>query len=209
MTQSIRAEQAIALAAMLQHCQLVDQLARTGTVPVDQLRIAMMALLEQSPTDATSLYRGTGTTLRTGIEFLERLLGGERRALSAEVMRYAVNVLYLQRRLQHDAANRTRIYAGIARAAEQAALFSPIHDNVLANLAQIYQDTIGRYSLRIQVRGESGYRQQPAVAARVHCLLFAAIRSAVLWHQLGGRRWHLFVHRRQLLEQLRELKRRA
>jgi high frequency lysogenization protein len=208
MAQTAREEQAIALAAVLQYCQLVDQLARTGTVPVEQLRVAMVALLEQNPSDAAALYQGTGD-LRTGIEFLERLLGGERRALSAEVMRYAVNVLYLQRRLQRDAANRARIYAGIARAAEQANLFSPIHDNVLANLAQIYQDTVGRYSLRIQVRGESGYLQQAAVATRVRCLLFAAIRSAVLWHQLGGRRWHLFVHRRQLLEQLRELKRRA
>lgn len=207
MTVTAREEQAIALAAVLQCCQLVDQLARTGTVPAEQLRIAMVTLLEQNPKDAASLYQGTGN-LRTGIEFLERLLGGERRALSTEVMRYAVNVLYLQRRLQHDAANRARIYAGISRAAEQAALFSPIHDNVLANLAQIYQDTLGRYSLRIQVRGESGYLQQAAVATRVRCLLFAAIRSAVLWHQLGGRRWHLFVHRRQLLERLRDLKRR-
>lgn len=207
MAQTAREEQAIALAAVLQYCQLVDQLARTGTAPVEQLRVAMVALLEQNPSDAAALYQGTAN-LRTGIEFLERLLGGERRALSAEVMRYAVNVLYLQRRLQRDAANRARIYAGIARAAEQANLFSPTHDNVLANLAQIYQDTVGRYSLRIQVRGESGYLQQAAVATRVRCLLFAAIRAAVLWHQLGGRRWHLFVHRRQLLEQLRELKRR-
>ncbi len=207
MAQTAREEQAIALAAVLQYCQLVDQLARTGTAPVEQLRVAMVALLEQNPSDAAALYQGTAN-LRTGIEFLERLLGGERRALSAEVMRYAVNVLYLQRRLQRDAANRARIYAGIARAAEQANLFSPTHDNVLANLAQIYQDTVGRYSLRIQVWGESGYLQQAAVATRVRCLLFAAIRSAVLWHQLGGRRWHLFVHRRQLLEQLRELKRR-
>ena len=208
MARSAREEQAIALAAVLHYCQLVDQLARTGTVPVEHLRVAMVALLEQNPNDAAALYQGTGN-LRSGIEFLERLLGGERRALSAEVMRYAVNVLYLQRRLQHDPANRARIYAGIARASEQAAVFSPSHGNVLANLAQVYQDTLGRYSLRIRVRGESGYLQQPAVASRVRCLLFAAIRSAVLWHQLGGRRWQLFVHRRQLLERLRELKRRS
>jgi high frequency lysogenization protein len=207
MPQTAREEQVIALAAVLQHCKLVDHLARTGIVPVEQLRIAMVALLEQNPKDAASLYQETGN-LRTGIEFLERLLAGERHALSAEVMRYAVNVLYLQRRLQHDAANRARIYAGIARAAEQAALFSPIHDNVLANLAQLYQDTLGRYNLRIQVRGDSGYLQQAAVATRVRCLLFGAIRAAVLWQQLGGRRWHLFVHRRQLLERLRALKRR-
>lgn len=197
----------IALAAVAQNCLLVDQLARTGTVPTEQLRAAMELLLAQDSTSATALLQGAGN-VRAGGEFLEQLLGGERRALSPNVLRYAVNVLYLQRRLQRDAANRTRVYAGIARAARQAELFSPTHENVLTNLAQIYQDTLGRYQLRIQVRGESGYLQQTAVAARVRCLLFAAIRAAVLWQQLGGRRWQLFLYRRRHLELLKDLKRR-
>lgn len=197
----------IALAAVAQNCLLVDQLARTGTVPTEQLRAAMQLLLAQDSTSATALLQGGGS-VREGSEFLEQLLGGERRALSPNVLRYAVNVLYLQRRLQRDAANRARVYAGIARAARQAELFSPVHENVLANLAQMYQDTLGCYQLRIQVRGESGYLQQTAVAARVRCLLFAAIRAAVLWQQLGGRRWHLFLYRRRHLDLLRNLKRR-
>ena len=202
-----RTAQVLALAGVLQNCVLVDQLARTGTVATEQLRIAMLGLLAQDSTSAAALLRDAGD-IRAGLEFLERLLGGERRALSPEVLRYAVNALYLQRRLQRDAANRTRIYAGITRAAEQAARFSPVHENILSNLAQIYQDTLGRYRLRIQVRGASGYLQQPAVAARVRCLLFAAIRAAVLWQQLGGRRWHLFLYRRRLLDLLQEVKRR-
>lgn len=206
MPQERREEQVVALAAVVQDCLLVDQLARTGTVPTEQLHAAMRALLAQEPGEAAALLRNAGK-LRAGIEFLERLLGGERRALSPDVLRYAVNVMYLQRRLQRDAANRSRIYAGITRAAQQAALFSPVHENVLSNLAQIYQDTLGRYRLRIQVRGESGYLQQAAVAARVRCLLFAAIRAAVLWQQLGGRRWHLFIYRQRQLDILRVLKR--
>lgn len=207
MVPSPRQEQVIALAAVAQNCLLVDQLARTGTVPTEQLRAAMQLLLAQDSTSAMTLLQREGS-VREGSEFLEQLLGGERRALSPNVLRYAVNVLYLQRRLQRDAANRARVYAGIARAARQAELFSPVHENVLANLAQMYQDTLGRYQLRIQVRGESGYLQQTAVAARVRCLLFAAIRAAVLWQQLGGRRWHLFLYRRRHLDLLRNLKRR-
>ena len=69
-----------------------------------------------------------------------------------------------------------------------------------------YQDTLGGYRFRIQVRGESGFLRQPAVAARVRCMLFAAVRAAVLWHQVGGRRWHLMLRRRPLLAQSRRLR---
>lgn len=207
MARNPRKEQLVALAAVIQNCLLVDQLARTGTASGEDLRFAVQLLLAPDSTRATASLQGAAN-IRAGAEFLEQLLGGERRALSPNVLRYAVNVLYLQRRLQRDPANRDRVYAGIARAARQAELFSPLHDNVLTNLAQIYQDTLGRYQLRIQVRGESGYLLQPAVAARVRCLLFAAIRAAVLWQQLGGRRWHLFLYRRRCLDILRDLKRR-
>lgn len=207
MSAAQRQDRIVALAAVLRCCQAVDRLARTGAIPPDQLRHAMTTLLSPDAEATLHAYRDP-ETLRAGLDLLEPLLRGERQALTSEVLRYATSVLQLQQRLQRDAATRTRIYAGIERAAEQARLFSSIHDNVLASVAQCYQDTLGRYRFRIQVRGESGYLLQETVATRVRCLLFAAIRSAVLWHQLGGRRWHLFVHRRQLLEQLRELKRR-
>lgn len=194
-----------ALAAMLVCCQGVDQLARTGVVPPGQLRSAMTALLSTDAGEALALYREP-EALRAGLDLLEPLLRGERRADTTEVLRYAVGVLHLQRRLLRDAATRGRIYAGIERAAAQARLFSPTHDNVLANLAQCYQDTLGRYRFRIQVRGESGYLSQEAVAARVRCLLFAAIRAAVLWHQLGGRRWQLLLRRGPLLTRIRRLR---
>jgi len=194
-----------ALAAMLVCCQGVDQLARTGVVPPGQLRSAMTALLSTDAGEALALYREP-EALRAGLDLLEPLLRGERRADTTEVLRYAVGVLHLQRRLLRDGATRGRIYAGIERAAAQARLFSPTHDNVLANLAQCYQDTLGRYRFRIQVRGESGYLSQEAVAARVRCLLFAAIRAAVLWHQLGGRRWQLLLRRGPLLTRIRRLR---
>lgn len=197
--------QVVALAALVLHCQSVDQLARTGVVPVERLRTAMLVLLDQSHEGALARCRDPDHLL-LGLELLESFLRGEQRALGPEVLRYMVGILYLQRRLQRDATTRQRIYAGIEHAGNQAKLFSPTHDNVIANVAQCYQDTLGRYRFRIQVRGESGFLRQPAVAARVRCMLFAAVRAAVLWHQAGGRRWHLMLRRRQLLAQSRRLR---
>jgi high frequency lysogenization protein len=178
--------QVVALAALLLHCQSVDQLARTGVVPAERLRTAMRVLLDQSHEGALAQCRDPDH-LHLGLELLDPFLRGEQRALSPEVLRYMVGILYLQRRLQRDAATRQRIYAGIEHAGNQAKLFSPTHDNVIANVAQCYQDTL-------------------AVAARVRCMLFAAVRAAVLWHQSGGRRWHLMLRRRQLLARSQRLK---
>lgn len=201
-----REAQVVSLAALLLHCRCVDQLARTGAVSPDRLRTALLGLLDQSPAGGLAQYRHPDH-LYPGLDLLEPLLRAERNALPAEVMRYAISVLHLQRRLQGDRATRGRIYAGLERAGAQADLYSPTHDNVIASVAQCYQDTLGSYRFRIQVRGESGYLRQPAVAARVRCMLFSAIRAAVLWHQAGGRRWHLMLRRQPLLREAQRLRR--
>jgi CII-binding regulator of phage lambda lysogenization HflD len=60
-------------------------------------------------------------------------------------------------------------------------------------LAALYQDTISRLTMRIHVKGVPEHLRKQAVADKIRALLLAGIRSALLWHQLGGRRWHLFV----------------
>ena len=90
-----------------------------------------------------------------------------------------------------------KIASGIENAERQAQHFSITHENVYANIASLYQDTVSTLRLRIQVSGSSGFLQQPAVASRIRCLLFTAIRSAFLWQQLGGKRIHLALYRKR------------
>tara|TARA_B110000196_G_C20719935_1_gene463707 strand:- start:184 stop:600 length:417 start_codon:yes stop_codon:yes gene_type:complete len=75
-------------------------------------------------------------------------------------------------------------------------------------LATLYQDTISTLSHRIQVHGQEDYLQNDYVSNRVRSLLLAGIRSAVLWHQLGGRRWRLILYRKRLQETASALRRR-
>jgi high frequency lysogenization protein len=48
------------------------------------------------------------------------------------------------------------------------------------------------------VNGEHGHLGNPVVAAKVRAALFAGIRSAFLWHQLGGNRWQLLFSRKKI-----------
>ncbi|MEK7758734.1 MAG: DUF489 family protein, partial [Pseudomonadota bacterium] len=45
----------------------------------------------------------------------------------------------------------------------------------------------------------------PAIADKVRAALLAGIRSAVLWRQLGGRRWQLLFSRGKLARTAAEL----
>ncbi|WP_156501040.1 DUF489 family protein, partial [Alcanivorax sp. HI0044] len=60
-------------------------------------------------------------------------------------------------------------------------------------------DTLGTFRFRIQVKGDPAHLQDDDKAARIRALFLAGVRAAFLWHQLGGRRWHLLFHRKRLL----------
>ena len=48
------------------------------------------------------------------------------------------------------------------------------------------------------VRGEPLHLQNPENVNRIRALLLAAIRSAMLWRQCGGRRLHILLGRKKL-----------
>ncbi|MGK2914491.1 MAG: high frequency lysogenization protein HflD [Porticoccaceae bacterium] len=195
-------DQTLALAGVFQACHLVDVLARTGQVATDNLATALNSLLEQDPSSTEALFGGIAN-LAVGITAMDEQL--TRKKLPSNCLRYVIGVLQLERKLHRNPAMMAQIVAGIGEAHTQAAYFSPTHDNVIARLAGLYQQTISTLDLRIQVNGDGGYLQQPAIVNRVRCLLFAGIRAGIHWHHLGGRRWHLILLRKPLLAQLKQL----
>ncbi len=74
-----------------------------------------------------------------------------------------------------------------------------------ADLAGVYQATISTLGKRIQVTGNPALLQQQETAERIRACLLGGIRFAWLWHQLGGRRWHLLVRRKQIQRALEDL----
>jgi high frequency lysogenization protein len=197
-------EQAVALAAVFHACELVSQLANTGEASSDEMSLCMSALLNQNPDSLSQIY-GPVSGLKLGMDSMERLFsdGSEETTKdSGEILRYVVSILYLARKLSNDKGMLAKIATGIENAERQSQHFSITHDNVYANIASLYQDTVSTLRLRIQVSGSSGYLQQPAVAQRIRSLLFSAIRSAFLWQQLGGKRIHLAFYRKQLAKLL-------
>lgn len=204
-------DQVLALAAIFQACHLVDCLANSGEASSRDTEQCMKALLNQSPGSLEDLYGGR-QNLETGIEAIRALLGEQNRGninsassmFSSTTVTYVISVLSIERLLQKQPAMLEAVGSGIENAVRQAEHFSVVHDNVVANLASLYQETISRLRQRIQIKGNGVFLQQPKVAERIRCLLFSAIRSAVLWRQLGGKKHHLLFYRQAILKTLKD-----
>jgi high frequency lysogenization protein len=53
--------------------------------------------------------------------------------------------------------------------------------------------------------GDHNYLQQTRIASQIRALLLSAIRSAMLWRQVGGNRWQLLLQRKALAAQVDNL----
>ena len=196
-------EQITALGGVFQAAALVDKLAHSGQVSDAALAYMLKTLLVRNPETTLDVYGGDDLGLRDGYKLLLAVLERETSNLPRESLRYVVSMLSLER--QFSRRDDLLEIAGkrIPKIEQQVELYGISSDNIASSFGSLYQDTISTFKQRIQVHGDMRFLQQEATAAKVRALLFAGIRSARLWRQLGGRRWHLLTKRGSMLSELR------
>lgn len=195
-------EQMTALAGVFQSAALVNKLAHTGQVSDAALAYMLNTLLVRNPDSTLDVYGGDDLGLREGYTLLKAVLARDTANLPRESLRYVVSMLALER--QFSRRDDLLEIAGlrIPKIEQQVELYGLSSDNIAASFGGLYQDTISTFKQRIQVHGDMRFLQQEATAAKVRALLFAGIRSARLWRQLGGRRWHILTQRSRMLKLL-------
>lgn len=193
----------LALAGVVQAAILVEQTAKTGQAQQDAYKYSIESLFDLNPTTTLAVYGGNPQNLRLGLEALRDMLAGQHKHQDA--MRYAMGALHLQKKLASRKDMLDIVASRMVQAATQAEHFSSTHENVVGNLGQIYSETISTFRFRIQVMGDYNYLQQTRIASQIRALLLAAIRSAMLWRQLGGNRWQLLLQRKALASEVDNL----
>lgn len=196
--------QTIGLIGVLQAAQLVHELASRGLVDQHTLETSISSILVTNPETTEDIYGGDFFNLRPGARALRKILLKEK-DLHPNIMRYAVGILILQTKLMKNTSMLTALGQRLDVIQGQARHFSPTHENVIAALAGLYQDTLSTFSFRIQVQGDPQILQQQGNADKIRALLLAGVRSAMLWSQAGGTRWKLLFIRKRLVKDLDEL----
>jgi len=191
---SIHETRALALAGLLQATFLVDRIARTGQVDEAAFNGIIHSLFVFDPRRPEDVYNGT-RNVQLGLRVLRDVLAGHLRDEYRACIRYALGALHLQGKLSADAAMQSTIRNRLAHTELKLEHFTQDINAISTSIAAIYQDTISRFKFRIQITGSQQQLQHQANADRIRALLLAAIRSAVLWRQLGGTRWQLLLGR--------------
>lgn len=195
---------ALALAGVLQATWLVDRIARTGMVDSASFNATLHSLFEFDPESPEAVYGGT-QHVQLGLRLLREMLTGSPTEEQRPCIRYALGALHLQKQLDKRPDMQATIHNRLQHAAKKLDHFSQDINDISSSIAAIYQDTISHFRYRVQVTGSLQQLQNSNNADRIRALLMAAIRSAVLWRQLGGSRWQLLLHRKALAHAAQQL----
>jgi len=187
-------DRVLALAGIFQACRLVQQAARKNMVDNEALEASLVSIVNVNADTTAAVYGGT-QGLRLGLRTLQEQLDKGAVPRDLELARYVVSVMHLERQLANQPEMLARIGVGVEAVQKKRETFAITHSEVIAQLADIYADTVSKLATRIIVQGEEGYLSNPETANKVRALLLAAIRSAWLWRQVGGRRWQLVFGR--------------
>ena len=181
----------------------MQQLANQGHCDADALHVSLNSVIDLNPGSTLGVFGGSETNLRLGLETLLGVLNASsRQGLNAELTRYTLSLMVLERKLSAAKGAMNTLGAGLHRQLEHFDLQS---ETLLSAMAGIYVDVISPLGPRIQVTGSPAVLQSPQVQAKVRASLLAGIRAAVLWHQVGGGRLQLMFSRNRLTTQAKQI----
>lgn len=201
---SIR-DQTLCLAALMQHCQLVDQLANSGSVNYDELSDCLAQLFITDHDTMEEAFGGL-EALTPGLQILEKLLLRDSVEGTQNLLQYAVSILHLERKLSHNRDMLQIIRNRLEHASYHRNHFSPDNHGVAEQVAGIYQDTLSTLKYRIHVKGNMQHLQDEYIANSIRALLLCAVRSVRLWRLSGGSRFKLLMKRKHYQQQVTQLK---
>jgi high frequency lysogenization protein len=195
-------DRTLALAGIFQAARLVQQFSREGRADPAPFGASLRSVLLIDAASVAEVYGGApGVAL--GLALVRDKLGGETTAQDIEMAKYVVSMVQLEAALARRADATQAIQTGIRSIGSQMEFFQAqagkdTQARLTEKLADLYTRTLSTLNPRIIVTGEQGHLANARIASSVRAALFAGIRSAVLWRQLGGARWHLLVYRGKL-----------
>jgi high frequency lysogenization protein len=195
---------AIALAGLLQSTQQVNLIARNGQWDTPAATTCVHSLFQLDADSVTDVYEGT-RLLKPGLLHLRNLLQKKIERADVEITRYALTLLHLERKLVQQKNIMDKISQGLYAIKNEFDISDLSNMTLLSRIADVYVGTISTIPPKVQVEGNREYLSQTDNTYRVRAMLFAGIRSAVLWRQLGGTRWKLFLNRRRILRSTESL----
>jgi high frequency lysogenization protein len=198
--------QILALAGILQTADLVNELAAHGNCNQLAFETSIKSIYALEAADLKEIYGPNVSGLTLGLATLEKLFTEEKTMLKKMTLRYFFSLLHLERKFikQKQSTGKLRELIQKIRTLPHFQE-DPFSSSTLADLADAYTATLGKFNFKIMIQGNQHYLSQRDNLNKIRALLLAGIRSTVLWRQLGGNRWQLLLQRKKILKITRQL----
>jgi len=191
-------DRTLALAGIYQSVKLVQEVARTGSVSDVHLSSLLETLFRFDANTVRDVY-GDTSTVKKGMQMLADQLSGKKDNTDMEITRYAIQLLNLEKALKKSPGVMQELSEQLEKTQGKMDYFDLSHENIIASLADIYQQFVSPLGAKLMIKGEANFLSQASNANKIRALLLAGIRSAVLWRQCGGSRWQLLFSRKDYL----------
>ena len=195
-------QRVLALAGLVQALAQVRRIAETGQSDASAVQTLLDSVFRINAETPEAVY-GQVANLTPGLRVLRDYFN-KQQGQDDGLPRLALSVLQLERRFVSESNTVSAVGSGIEEIAPQALASGSSHPEVLSALGALYADTISHVRPRVMVQGNPHYLAQPGVVAEIRAILLAAVRSAVLWRQLGGSYWDFLLARKAMLEAAEE-----
>ncbi len=201
MTTSLR-DQCVAFAGICQSAALVHRTANGLATNSREIEPLIKSIFATDPKTIDDVY-GSVDHLRSGIAAAAEMLSKPSADL-VPALKYVMALLDIETRLRTQTELTQTLRHGID---ELRPSTEGLNESLFVPLSALYQRTISTLDRRVHVSGSPEFLQRSEVAAKIRTLLLAGVRSAWLWHQSGGRRWHLILRRSTMRNTLNTLAR--
>lgn len=206
MSQAPLQDRILALAGLAQSLVQVRRLAENGQADARAMD-GVLASVFQLDAESTDDVYGTVSAIRPGLLRLREQLRKESR--DPQFPKLVMGVLALERSYSRDGEVQRKLRDGIGQLAAHSAGQEPTQPAVLNGLADLYVKHISPLSPKVMVQGNPHYLNQSGVVGEIRALLLAALRSAVLWRQLGGSSLDFLLQRKRMVESVEYLLQRS
>ncbi|MCE3237777.1 MAG: lysogenization regulator HflD [Gammaproteobacteria bacterium] len=197
-------ERVLALAGIIQASALLYEMVMENKLDETAFTVCMNSIYNQEPAHFMDVY-GSLEGLHKGLFVLSGIFTAPKSLAYKEISRYTISALHLARKLVKNTALTEKLSSKVRFASTQAQYFSATHSNVISSIAQAYVDTLGMLPFRIQIIGRPEIMKRPEILDKARALLMAAVRSAILWQQLGASQWQLLFKRKALMNTAQKL----
>ncbi len=200
-------QKTIALAGIIQAAALVKELANNNRTSENYFETSIASIFKINSTSVEDVFNGRTDDvpeLALGLKELHQLLE-QKFAPGKELIRYSLEIIALQRRLERNPKIASIISERIEKLTPQLASCSVTDQSVITALATIYKENLSNLGRSIQVTGNRLYLENPYNVHKIRALLLAGVRAAMLWQQVGGKRWYIVFQRDAIRSTAREL----